>query len=150
MINTLSKINLSKIRQEGGRSTLILIMSTNILVFFLEVTPKGKKLNHLGKKTQPGKKTRPLGENLTIGEENSTIWGKIRPWGKKTRPFGGKFDHWGRKLDHLGKKIRPFGGKFDHWGRISTIWGKTRPKQHWGKNSTTCNYIHPWGGGGVK
>ena len=96
--------------------------------FFLEVTPKGKKLNHLGKKTQPGKKTRPLGENLTIGEENSTIWGKIRPWGKKTRPFGGKFDHWGRKLDHLGKKIRPFGGKFDHWGRISTIWGKTRPK----------------------
>ena len=36
MINTLSKINLSKIGWEGGRSTLIWIMSLNILLFFLE------------------------------------------------------------------------------------------------------------------
>jgi len=35
MINTLSKINLSKIGWEGGRSTSIWIMSLNIL-FFLE------------------------------------------------------------------------------------------------------------------
>ena len=34
MINTLSKINLSKIGWEGGRSTSIWIMSLNILVFF--------------------------------------------------------------------------------------------------------------------
>ena len=34
MINTLSKINLSKIGYEGGRSTSIWIMSTNILGFF--------------------------------------------------------------------------------------------------------------------
>ena len=33
MINTLSKINLSKIRLEGGRSTSIWIMSLNILFF---------------------------------------------------------------------------------------------------------------------
>ena len=36
MINTLSKINLSKIGWEGGRSTSIWIMSLNILGFFLE------------------------------------------------------------------------------------------------------------------
>ena len=35
MINTLSKINLSKIGWEGGWSTLIRIMSLNILFFFL-------------------------------------------------------------------------------------------------------------------
>ena len=34
MINTLSKINLSKIGWEGGRSTSIWIMSLNILFFF--------------------------------------------------------------------------------------------------------------------
>ena len=34
MINTLSKINLSKIGWEGGRSTSIWIMSLNILLFF--------------------------------------------------------------------------------------------------------------------
>ena len=34
MINTLSKINLSKIGWEGGRSTSIWIMSVNILGFF--------------------------------------------------------------------------------------------------------------------
>ena len=36
MINTLSKINLSKLGWEGGRPTSIWIMSLNILVFFLE------------------------------------------------------------------------------------------------------------------
>ena len=41
MINTLLKINLSKIGWEGGGSTSILIMSLNILLFFLDVTPKG-------------------------------------------------------------------------------------------------------------
>ena len=40
MINTLSKINLSKIGWEGGRSTSIWIMSLNILFFFLGSTPK--------------------------------------------------------------------------------------------------------------
>ena len=40
MINTLSKIKLSKIGQEGWRSALIWIMSTNILFVFFEVTPK--------------------------------------------------------------------------------------------------------------
>ena len=39
MINTLSKINLSKIGWEGGRSTSIWIMSLNILGFFFESTP---------------------------------------------------------------------------------------------------------------
>ena len=40
MINTLSKIILSKIGEEGGRSTLIWIMSTNILFcFFFDGTP---------------------------------------------------------------------------------------------------------------
>ena len=39
MIKTLSKINLSKIGGEGGRSTSIWIMSLNILFFFLEITP---------------------------------------------------------------------------------------------------------------
>ena len=34
MINTLSKINLSKIGWEGGGSTSIWIMSVNILFFF--------------------------------------------------------------------------------------------------------------------
>ena len=34
MINTLSKINLSKIGWEGGRSTSIWIMSLNILFFW--------------------------------------------------------------------------------------------------------------------
>ena len=34
MIYTLSKINLSKIGQEGGRSTSIWVMSLNILGFF--------------------------------------------------------------------------------------------------------------------
>ena len=42
MINTLSKINLSKIGWEGGRSTSIWIMSLNIL-FFLEITPYASK-----------------------------------------------------------------------------------------------------------
>ena len=40
MINTLSKINLSKIGWEGGGSTSIWIMSLNILLFFFDVTPK--------------------------------------------------------------------------------------------------------------
>ena len=40
MINTLSKINLSKIGWEGGGSTSIWIMSLNILLVFLDVTPK--------------------------------------------------------------------------------------------------------------
>ena len=40
MSNTLSKINLSKIGWEGGWSTLIWIMSLNILFFFLGSTPK--------------------------------------------------------------------------------------------------------------
>ena len=39
MINTLSKINLSKIGWKGGWSTPIWIMSLNILGFFLEITP---------------------------------------------------------------------------------------------------------------
>ena len=40
MIKTLSKIYLSKIGCEGGRSTSIWIMSLNILGFFLEITPE--------------------------------------------------------------------------------------------------------------
>ena len=44
MINTLSKINLSKIGWKGGRSTSIWIMSLNVL-FFLE-HPLGKELSH--------------------------------------------------------------------------------------------------------
>ena len=40
MINTLSKINLSKIGWEGGGSTSIWIMSLNILFFFFDGTPK--------------------------------------------------------------------------------------------------------------
>ena len=36
----LSKINLSKIGWKGGWSTSILIMPLNILLFFLEITPK--------------------------------------------------------------------------------------------------------------
>ena len=47
MINTLSKINLSKIGWEGGRSTPILIMSLNILFFVLDVTPKMVSYSHL-------------------------------------------------------------------------------------------------------
>ena len=43
MINTLSKINLSKIGWEGGRSTSIWIMSLNILFVFFESTPKSEK-----------------------------------------------------------------------------------------------------------
>ena len=39
MINTVSKINLSKIGWEGGRSTSIWIMSLNIL-FFFRVPPR--------------------------------------------------------------------------------------------------------------
>ena len=42
MINTVSKINLSKIGWEGGRSTSIWIMSLNLLCFFLEITPQRK------------------------------------------------------------------------------------------------------------
>ena len=48
MINTLSKINLSKIGWEGGRSTSIWIMSLNILFFFrvsLRDGFKKKKVN---------------------------------------------------------------------------------------------------------
>ena len=45
MINTLSKINLSKIGWEGGGSTSIWIMSVNILRFFLGITPY---MNHGG------------------------------------------------------------------------------------------------------
>ena len=41
MINTVSKINLSKIGWEGGRSTSIWIMSLNIL-FFLRVPLSNK------------------------------------------------------------------------------------------------------------
>ena len=37
MINTLSKINLSKIGREGGRSTLIWIMSLDILFVFFRL-----------------------------------------------------------------------------------------------------------------
>ena len=40
MINTLSKINLSKIGWEGGGSTSIWIMSVNILGGFLDGTPR--------------------------------------------------------------------------------------------------------------
>ena len=40
MINTLSKINLSKIGWEEGGPTSIWIMYLNILGFFLEITPK--------------------------------------------------------------------------------------------------------------
>ena len=39
MINTVSKINLSKIGWEGGGSTLIWIMSLNILFAFFDGTP---------------------------------------------------------------------------------------------------------------
>ena len=39
MINTLPKLNLSKIRWEGGGSTSIWIMSLNILGFFSDGTP---------------------------------------------------------------------------------------------------------------
>ena len=42
MINTLSKIHLSKIGWEGGRSTSIWIMSLNILFVFFDGTPKKK------------------------------------------------------------------------------------------------------------
>ena len=40
MINTVSKINLSKIGWEGGGSTSIWIMSLNILFCFFYVTPE--------------------------------------------------------------------------------------------------------------
>ena len=40
MINTVSKLNLSKIGWEGGGSTSIWIMSLNILGGFLDGTPK--------------------------------------------------------------------------------------------------------------
>ena len=40
MINTLSKIDLSKIRWEGGGSTSIWIMSLNILFVYFDGTPK--------------------------------------------------------------------------------------------------------------
>ena len=40
MINTLSKINLSKIGWQGGRSTSIWIMTLNILLLFFESTPQ--------------------------------------------------------------------------------------------------------------
>ena len=40
MINTVSKINLSKIGYEGGGLTSIWIMSLDILCFFLDGTPK--------------------------------------------------------------------------------------------------------------
>ena len=40
MVNTLSKINLSKIGWEGGGSTSIWIMSVNILCVFFDGTPK--------------------------------------------------------------------------------------------------------------
>ena len=40
MINTVSKINLSKIGQEGGGSTSIWIMSLNMLFVFLDIIPK--------------------------------------------------------------------------------------------------------------
>ena len=40
IINTLSKNNLSKLGEEGGGSTSIWTMSTNILFFFIDVTPK--------------------------------------------------------------------------------------------------------------
>ena len=39
MINTLSKINLSKIGWEGGGLTSIWIMSVNILLVFFDGTP---------------------------------------------------------------------------------------------------------------
>ena len=38
MINTVSKIHLSKLRWEGGGSTSIWIMSSNILGFFLTLS----------------------------------------------------------------------------------------------------------------
>ena len=40
MINTLSKIDLSKIEWEGGGSNSIWIMSFNILFVFFDGTPK--------------------------------------------------------------------------------------------------------------
>ena len=43
MINTLSKINLSKIGWEGGGSTSIWIMSVNILLFFFDGTPNDQE-----------------------------------------------------------------------------------------------------------
>ena len=45
MINTLSKINLSKIVWEGGGSTSIWIMSLNILFVFFDGTPKKNSLS---------------------------------------------------------------------------------------------------------
>ena len=46
IINTLSKNNLSKLGEEGGGSTSIWTMSTNILFFFIDVTPKRNKCNN--------------------------------------------------------------------------------------------------------
>ena len=46
MINTVSKVNLSKIGWEGGGSTSIWIMSLNILGV-LQVTPKAQCAPHL-------------------------------------------------------------------------------------------------------
>ena len=43
---TVSKINLSKIGWEGGESTLIWIMSLNILLLFFEITPKTVTVSH--------------------------------------------------------------------------------------------------------
>ena len=60
MSNTLSKINLSKIGWEGGWSTLIWIMSLNILFFLGGSTPKnapnGPRVNANGVKVRGGDK----------------------------------------------------------------------------------------------
>ena len=47
MINTLSKINLSKIGWEGGGSTSIWIMFVNILLLFFDGTPKLKHIKNI-------------------------------------------------------------------------------------------------------
>ena len=46
MINTLSKINLSKIGGDGGGTTSIWIMSVNILGGFFDGTPKKPQQQH--------------------------------------------------------------------------------------------------------
>ena len=48
MINTVSKINLSKVGWEGGGSTSIWIMSLNILLVFF-TSPLRKRLERLRK-----------------------------------------------------------------------------------------------------
>ena len=88
MINTLSKINLSKIEWEGGGSTSIWILPLNILLFFLEITPKeGRQFRRTGKTSKASRGTNKLLEKSTwfkkrakedcyVGERKSTAPGK--------------------------------------------------------------------------